>query len=59
MPQKIMFLCQECKTEWEANILTQPTTCNLCGSSKIYKSYHHLRSAKKSRSKQRWSYRVK
>ena len=59
MPQKIMFLCQECKLEWEVNITEQPTTCIFCGSSKIYRSYHHQRSAKKSRTKERWSYRVK
>ena len=59
MPQKIIFLCQECKAEWEASITTIPKTCNFCGSGKIYKSFHHQRSAKKSRSKQRWSYKVK
>ena len=59
MSQKIMFLCQECKLEWEVNITAQPIACKSCGSSKIYRSYHHQRSAKKSRSKERWSYRVK
>ena len=59
MPQKILYLCQDCKTEWEVSISSTPKNCSFCGSSKIYKSHHHQRAAKKSRSKQRWSYKVK
>ena len=59
MPQKILYLCQDCKAEWEVNITAIPATCSVCGGRKIYKSHHHQRAAKKSRSKQRWSYKVK
>ncbi len=59
MPQKILYLCRDCKTEWEVNITASPATCSVCGSSKIYKSHHHQRAAKKSRGKERWSYKVK
>ena len=59
MPQKIIFICQDCKSEWDTEENTRLKTCGFCGSTKIYKSYHHQRAAKKSRRKQRWSYRVK
>lgn len=59
MPQKILYLCQDCKTEWEVNITAIPAACGVCGSNKIYKSHHHKRAAKKMRSKERWSYKVK
>ena len=59
MSQKILYLCQDCNTEWEVNITATPATCSVCGSSKIYKSHHHQRAAKKSRSKERWSYKIK
>ena len=59
MPQKILFLCQECKYEWEVISNNHPDACKVCGSNKIYKSHHHQRAAKKSRSKQRWSFRTK
>ncbi len=59
MPQKILYLCQDCKTEWEVNINLIPASCSVCGSSKIYRSHHHKRAAKKMRSKERWSYKVK
>ena len=59
MPQKILYLCQDCKNEWEVSITTAPVNCNNCGSNKIYKSHHHKRAAKKSRNKERWSYKVK
>lgn len=59
MSQKILYLCQDCKTEWEVNITVIPATCSVCGSSKIYKRHHHKRAAKKMRSKERWSYKVK
>lgn len=55
MPQKILYLCQECEAEWEVNINSIPAVCNVCGSSKIYRSHHHKRAAKKMRSKERWS----
>jgi DNA-directed RNA polymerase subunit RPC12/RpoP len=59
MPQKILYLCQDCKTEWEVNIETTPAPCSICRSGRIYKSHHHQRAAKKSRNKERWSHRVK
>jgi DNA-directed RNA polymerase subunit RPC12/RpoP len=59
MSQKILYLCQDCKTEWDVNITALPAPCSVCGSSKIYKSHHHQRAAKKSRGKERWSYKVK
>jgi len=59
MPQKTLYLCQNCKFEWEAVTTKQPVTCKYCGSSKVYKSHHHQRASKKSRSKERWSFRTK
>lgn len=59
MPQKIIFICQDCKNEWTSENSTLLKTCKFCGGTKIYKSHHHQRAAKKSRSKERWSYRVK
>jgi DNA-directed RNA polymerase subunit RPC12/RpoP len=59
MPQKILYLCQDCKTEWEANVEATPASCSVCRSSRVYKSHYHKRTAKKSRSKERWSYKVK
>jgi hypothetical protein len=46
MPQKILYLCQDCKSEREGTISEIPAN-------------HHQRAAKKSRTKQRWSYKVK
>lgn len=59
MPQKILYLCKDCKTEWEVDVTTTPSACSVCGSGKIYKSHRHQRAAKKMRSKERWSYNVK
>lgn len=59
MPQKIIFICQECKSEWEAEDNSKAKTCISCGSAKIYKSHNHQRAAKKSRNKERWSYKVR
>lgn len=59
MPQKILYLCQDCKSEREGTISEIPAKCSNCGSNKIYRSHHHQRAAKKSRTKQRWSYKVK
>jgi DNA-directed RNA polymerase subunit RPC12/RpoP len=59
MPKKILYICQDCKNEWEVNATAAPLNCSVCGSGKVYKSYHHQRVAKKSRSKERWSYKVK
>jgi DNA-directed RNA polymerase subunit RPC12/RpoP len=59
VPQKTLYLCQDCNTEWEVNISSIPSNCNVCGSGKVYKSHHHKRAAKKMRSKERWSYKVK
>ena len=59
MTQKIVYLCRECKSEWvEDASKGQPSVCLFCESAKIYKSSHHQRYAKKSRSKVRWSYKV-
>jgi DNA-directed RNA polymerase subunit RPC12/RpoP len=59
MSQKILYLCNDCKKEF---IQDSPDhiskSCPFCGSIKIYKSAHHQRYAKKSRSKVRWSYRI-
>ena len=59
MPQKSLYLCQDCKFEWDTIVSNHPVVCKACGSHKIYKSHYHQRAAKKSRSKQRWSYKVK
>ena len=59
MPQKNLYLCQDCKTEWDVDITVTPSNCVMCGSNKVYKSHRHQRAAKKSRSKERWSYKVK
>ncbi len=59
MSQKIIYLCNECKKEFIQDLTDKlPKSCPSCGSSKIYKSVHHQRYAKKSRSKVRWSYRI-
>lgn len=59
MAQKIIYLCSNCKSEWAVDLSKQqPTICAVCGSSKIYRSTHHQRYAKKSRNKVRWSYKV-
>ncbi len=59
MAQKIIYLCSNCKSEWAVDLFNpQPTICAVCGSSKIYRSTHHQRYAKKRRSKVRWSYKV-
>ena len=59
MPQKILYLCQDCSAELVNNSNQPPSKCIFCGSEKFYKSHHHQRAAKKSKSKERWSYRVK
>lgn len=59
MPQKNIYICQDCSSEWDMNSHEFSKACKFCGSSKVYKSHHHQRAAKKSRSKQRWSYRIK
>jgi DNA-directed RNA polymerase subunit RPC12/RpoP len=59
MAQKTIYLCSECKTEWEHDSsLPQPKICFNCGSIKIHKCHYHERFAKKSRSKVRWAYKV-
>ena len=59
MPQKILYLCQECSAELLNNSDQEPAKCMFCGNNKLYKSHRHQRSAKKSRNKERWSYKVK
>ena len=59
MPQKIIFICQDCKSEWESENNSISKTCKFCGSTKIHKSHYHQRAAKKSRNKERWSYKVR
>ena len=59
MPQKNILICQDCKSEWENEINIQSRICKFCGSTKVHKSHHHKRAAKKSRSKERWSYQVR
>ena len=55
MPQKILYLCQECSAELLNNSDQEPAKCTFCGNHKFYKSHRHQRAAKKSR----WSYKVK
>lgn len=57
MPQKLIYICQNCKSEWDAE--DKLKTCRFCGSLKVYKSFNHQRAAKKSRSKQRWAYKTR
>lgn len=59
MPQKIIYLCQECSAELLNNSDQEPAKCTICGNNKFHKSHRHHRAAKKSRNKERWSYRVK
>jgi len=59
MPQKILYLCQDCKAELLNNSDQEPAKCTFCGGNKFYRSHRHQRAAKKSRSKERWSYKVK
>ena len=59
MPQKVIFICQDCKSEWEADEKSKSKVCKFCGSIKVYKSFKHQRAAKKSRSKERWSYKTR
>ena len=35
MPQKNLFLCQDCKTEWEVDITRTPSNCVMCGGIKF------------------------
>lgn len=59
MTQKVLFLCQECKSEWMQELNTPALFCKKCGSENIYKSHHHKRAAKKSKPKERWAYIVR
>jgi DNA-directed RNA polymerase subunit RPC12/RpoP len=59
MPQKSIYICQDCKSEWDIDSANFTKSCKSCGSNKVYKSHYHQRAAKKSRNKERWSYRVK
>lgn len=59
MPQKIIFICQDCKKEWDGLNNSTEKTCKFCGSIKIYRSHRHQRAAKKSRNKERWSYKIR
>jgi predicted nucleic acid-binding Zn-ribbon protein len=58
MVQKTIYLCSNCRTEWAEHSSKQKKGCPVCGCTKIYRSSHHQRYAKKSRSKVRWSYKV-
>jgi transposase-like protein len=57
MPQKVIFICQDCKSKWEAE--DKSKACRFCGSLKVYKSYKQQRAARKSRSKERWAYKTR
>ncbi len=59
MPQRNILICQDCKNEWETEVNQLTKACKFCGSIKVYRSHQHKRAAKKSRNKERWSYRVR
>lgn len=59
MNRKIIYICYNCRTEWAQDLSKPlPKLCSVCGSNKIYRSSHHKRYAKKSRSKVRWAYKI-